>query len=152
MIGLEMLKAPPFASVIEPPAVVVTELLKVKAPVVVSAIGPAIVRLEFAKILAALLTVKDVKEAPDPIDPCKLTFPVPAAKVSGKAPLIVDEKVMSPAPEFVFNELIPVRFTDEAKLILSFVVVIVSPSSTLPEPLCAKGPSSERVKPSPKVS
>lgn len=134
MIGLEMVKAPPLASVIAPPAVVVTVLLKVNAPDVVSAIGPATAMLALARMLAALLTVKALKGVDDPT-PCRLTFPVPAVKASGKAPLTPDENVISPTPEPVFNELIPFNVTVDAKLMLSFVVVIVPPNKTAPAPL-----------------
>ena len=88
IIGLLIVKAPPLASVIEPPAVVVTVLLKVKAPAVLRAIGPAAAMLELAKMLAALLIVKAAKGVEDPIEPWKSTAPVPAVKFSWKAPPI----------------------------------------------------------------
>lgn len=146
MIGLVIVKVPPFVNAIVPePVVVVTAPLSVKAPAVVKAIGPATAMLEFAEMLAALLTVNAVKDVANPTDPCKLTVPVPAARVIANGPWINEEKVILPAPELVFKEASPLSVTAEAKLMLSFVVVIDPPKETAPAPLCVKAPSKETV-------
>lgn len=61
--------------------------------------------------------------------------PVPAVRFKSKAPLIVLEKVMSPAPAPVESEAMPVSVTAFAKEIFVFDVRSVPASETAPPPL-----------------
>jgi len=62
-------------------------------------------------------------------------LPVPAARVSPKAPSTVLLNVIFPIPAPVFNEEAAVKVITEAKLIASFVVVIAAPKETFPTPV-----------------
>ncbi len=70
-------------------------------------------------------------------------LPVPAVNVSPKAPSTEASKVIVPAPAPVFKAEVAVSVKGDAKLIASFVVVIVPPKEVLPVPFCVKAPSKE---------
>ena len=89
---------------------------------------------------AQLTTVREVSAVVAPILPDVIKVPVPAVRVRVCAPLIVEEKVMSPAHAPLLRATFPVRVTALKKEIAVFVVVISPAVETAPAPFWVKAP------------
>jgi hypothetical protein len=113
--------------------------------------GPAMLANWPTVKFTPLVTVNPVKGVTCPIAPLKLIFPAPAVKLKVWAPLIVLLNVIAAPVPPVFKATLLVKFTGEAKLIASLVVVIEPPSDTVQVPVWAKAPSRLNTVPFPMV-